>query len=189
MGARRSPSGGLLHFWPRCASLRRLTQADSPPPLDTEGPVQAEVFVLRLSRSRPELAGPCGPDPWYIEVGADDDPVEVVGRLARGLMGEPLLVHSTSWRRARGSVILSFVVVNRDDQAPDLVGVPIDRAELARNSATHAAPAVAHQQVLEHGLRHLAWLVNDDAAVREVLSEEWKQVLAGYVPEPFRHLP
>ncbi len=72
--------------------------------------------MLRLDGSRPELAGPCGPDPWYIEVGADDDPVEVVGRLSRSLMGEPLLVHSTSWRRARGSVILSFVVINHDGQ-------------------------------------------------------------------------
>ena len=144
--------------------------------------------MLRLEGSRPELAGPCGPDPWYMEVGADEDPVEVVGRLARALMGEPLLVHSTSWRRARGSVILSFVVVNRDDQAPDLAGIPIGRAELARSGATHAAAKIAHQQMLEHGLRHLSWLVQDDETVRSVLSEEWKRVLAGYVPEPFRHL-
>jgi hypothetical protein len=144
--------------------------------------------VLRLKGSVPELAGPCGADPWYIEVGADDDPLEVVGRLSRNLMGDPLLVHSTSWRRARGSVILSFVVVNRADQAPELRGIAIGRAELARSGATHAPVAIAHQQVLEHGLRHLAWLVNDDAAVRSVLSPEWKQVLAGYVPEPFRHL-
>lgn len=146
------------------------------------------MFVLRLNDSLPELAGPCGPDPWYIEVGADDDPVEVVARLSRNLMGEPLLVHSTSWRRARGSVILTFVVVNRAGQAPELRGIPIGRAELARSGATHAPVAIAYRQVLEHGLRHLAWLVNDDATVRSVLSPEWKQVLAGYVPEPFRHL-
>lgn len=144
--------------------------------------------MLRLAGARPELAGPCGADPWYIEVGADDDPVDVVSRLARNLMGEPLLVHSTSWRRARGSVILSFVVVNHDGQAPELAGIPIGRAELARSGATHAASAIAHQQVLEHGLRHLAWLMKDDETVRSVLSEEWKAVLAGYVPEPFRHL-
>jgi hypothetical protein len=144
--------------------------------------------VLRLNGAQPELAGPCGPDPWYIEVGADDDPVDVVGRLAGNLMGEPLLVHSTSWRRARGSVILSFVVVNHDGQAPELAGIPIGRADLARSGATHAAAAIAHQQVLEHGLRHLAWLVKDDETVRAVLSEGWEQVLAGYVPEPFRHL-
>jgi hypothetical protein len=144
--------------------------------------------VLRLNGSWPELAGPCGPAPWYIEVGADDDPVEVVGRLTRNLLGAPLLVHSTSWRRARGSVILSFVVVNHDGQAPELAGIPIGRADLARSGATQAPASIAHQQVLEHGLRHLAWLVKDDETVRSVLSEGWRRVLAGYIPEPFRHL-
>jgi len=135
-----------------------------------------------------ELAGPCGPDPWYIEVTSDDDPVQVVRRLSSNLMGEPLLVHSTSWRRARGSVILSFVVVNRANQAPHLRGIPIGRAELARSGATSAPLAIGREQVLEHGLRHLAWLVDDDATVRSVLSREWQQLLAGYMPEPFRHL-
>jgi len=144
--------------------------------------------VLRLQGGAPELAGPCGPDPWYMEVGAHDDPMEVVHRLSRGLMGDPLLVHSTSWRRARGSVILSFVVVNHDGQAPELAGIPIGRAQLARGGATQAAVSIAHQQVLEHGLRHLAWLARDDETVRSVLSEEWKSALAGYVVEPFRHL-
>jgi len=136
----------------------------------------------------PELAGPCGPDPWYIEVGPNDDPVELVARLTRNLMGDPLLVHSTSWRRARGSVILSFVVVNRDDQAPELAGIPIVRAELARGGAANAPSYIGHAQVLEHGLRHLAWLVGDDAVVRGTLSEDWKKVLRDYVPEPFLHL-
>ena len=135
-----------------------------------------------------ELTGPCGPDPWYIEIGVDDDPVEVVTRLCRNLMGDPLLVHSTSWRRARGSVILSFVVVNRDEQALELTGIPITRADLARGGATSAPSSIAAAQVLEHGLRHLAWLSRDDAVVRATLSEEWHQVLSDYVPEPFRHL-
>ena len=65
-------------------------------PWAVEGPVQAEVFVLRMRAGLPELAGPCGPDPWYIEVAAEDDPVEVVSRLSRNLMGEPVLVHSLS---------------------------------------------------------------------------------------------
>ena len=136
----------------------------------------------------PELAGPCGPDPWYIEVGADNDPVEVVTRLCRNLMGEPLLVHSTSWRRARGSVILSFVVVNRDDQAPELPGMPILRAELARSSATSAPAAISYAQVLEHGLRHLSWLASEDDVVRTTLTDQWRSFLSDYIPEPFRHL-
>jgi hypothetical protein len=146
------------------------------------------VFVLRMRDGAVELAGPCGPDPWYIEVGEGDDPVEVVRRLAANLMGEPLLVHSTSWRRDRGSVVLSFVVVNRDGQAPHLAGTPIGRAELARGAATSAPAAISHGQVLEHGLRHLAWLVQDDEVVRTTLSEQWQATLGGYVPEPFRHL-
>lgn len=136
----------------------------------------------------PELAGPCGPDPWYVEVAADQDPVEVVARLATNLMGRPLLVHSTSWRRARGGVILSFVVINSEGQAPDLLGLPLRRADLARSGATQAARTIATDQVLEHGLRHLAWLAVDDETVRTTLSDGWKQALADYVPEPFRHM-
>jgi len=165
-----------------------LSSAAEVPVWATEGPVQAEVFVLRMKRGVPELAGPCGPEPWYIEVGENDDPVEVVSRLSTNLLGPPLLVHSTSWRRARGSVILSFLVVIRDDQAAELAGVPIARAELARSAATQAAKSIAAVQVIEHGLRHLSWLVKDDAIVRDVLSDEWKSVLAEYVPEPFQHL-
>ncbi len=146
------------------------------------------MFVLRLRDGAPELAGPCGPDPWYIEVGGDDDPVEVVHRLSANLMGDPLLVHSTSWRRARGSVILTFVVVNRDDQALEQPGIPIGRAELARGGATQAAVSIAYQQVLEHGLRHLSWLAREDPVVQDILSPEWKAALAAYVPEPFQHL-
>jgi len=144
--------------------------------------------VLRMARGTIELAGPCGPDPWYIEVGAKDDPVEVVARLSGNLMGEPLLVHSTSWRRARGSVILSFVVVNAENQAPELAGIPIGRAELARSGATKAPQSIAANQVLEHGLRHLAWLAAEDDVVNRTLSDGWKRVLSDYVPEPFRHM-
>lgn len=144
--------------------------------------------MLRMKAGRPELAGPCGPDPWYIEVAAEDDPVEVVSRLSRNLMGEPVLVHSTSWRRARGAVVLSFVVVNSEAQAPHLAGIPISRVELARSEATSAAKTIAAAQVLEHGLRHLAWLAREDPIVIGLLNEDWKKALAGYRPEPFRNI-
>ncbi len=135
-----------------------------------------------------ELAGPCGPDPWYIEVGVEDDPVQVVTRLATNLMGEPLLVHSTSWRRDRGGVILSFVVINAPGQAAELPGIAVRRMELARSSATSAASVIRTGQVLEHGLRHLAWLAVEDQVVRTTLDDDWKRLLKDYVPEPFRHL-
>jgi hypothetical protein len=165
-----------------------LSSGSEVPVWSVEGPVQAEVFVLRLRSGVPELAGPCGPEPWYLEVGQDEDPVEVVKRLSTNLLGPPLLVHSTSWRRARGSVILSFVVVIDRDQASEFRGVAIERAELARSAATEAPRSIAAVQVIEHGLRHLSWLSRDDVVVQSVLDDEWKKVLAGYLPEPFKNL-
>jgi hypothetical protein len=152
------------------------------------GPIQAEVFVLRLEGGVPHLAGPCGPEPWYIEVGAEDDPMEVVRRLSTDLFGAPSLVHSTSWRRDRGTVLLSFVVVIRDDQAPQYASVPIARAVLARGTATDAPTGVRAEQIVEHGLRHLSWLAKDDPAVNDALTTPWRELLAEYVPEPFRHI-
>jgi hypothetical protein len=84
--------------------------------------------------------------------------------------------------------VLSFVVVNSEGQAPDLAGVPISRAELARSEATSAAKSIAAGQVLEHGLRHLAWLAKEDPVVIATLNDDWKRVLADYRPEPFRNL-
>jgi len=123
-----------------------------------------------------------------MELGAADHPVEVVDRIVRDVVGEPLLVHSTSWRRDRGAVILSFVVVVDEDLVGDMPSAPIERAELARSEATAAPLQIAHTQVIEHGLRHMAWLAVDDPAVASRLSPQWKAVLAGYVPEPFRTL-
>jgi len=159
-----------------------------PAPWGTEGPVQAEVFVVRMRGGRLELTGPCGPEAWYIESHDEDDPMEIVRSLSTNLLGPPLLVHSTSWRRAPGGVLLSFLVVIGEDQALDLESVPITRAELARNSATEAAKGVSTKQVVEHALRHLAWLAQDDVAVRAELSPAWLAELAGYVPAPFRHI-
>ena len=162
--------------------------ADALPPWGTEGPVQAEVFVVRMRGGHLELTGPCGPAAWYIESHDDDDPMDVVKRLSTSLMGPPLLVHSTSWRRGPGGVILSFLVVVDENQATELASLPIGRTELARNSATDAATNIATSQVVEHALRHVAWLAQDDNAVRAALSPAWLTALAGYVPEPFRHL-
>jgi len=143
---------------------------------------------VRLRGEHVVLTGPCGADAWYIESHDEDDPMEVVRRLSTNLMGPPLLVHSTSWRRGPGGVFLSFLVVIGEDQAPDLDSVPIMRADLARNSATEAAKAISSSQVVEHALRHLAWLAQDDPAVAATLSPPWQAALAGYVPAPFRHL-
>lgn len=150
--------------------------------------MQAEVFVLWLDGEEPRLTGPCGPEPWYLEVGTDEDPLAVVAAAVRRVIGEPTVVHSTSWRTDRGGVILSFVVVIDGALARSLAAVPVARSVLARGGATASPEDISYQQVLEHGLRHLAWLVQDDDIVADRLSTGWPDVLSGYVPEPFRHL-
>jgi hypothetical protein len=153
-----------------------------------EGPVQTEIFVLWLDGERVMLSGPCGADPWLIEVDDGADPVDTVSRLVRDNIGDAQIVHSTSWRTARNGVVLSFVVVITPELARPFASVPVDRAELARSEATSAPDAIAWAQVVEHGLRHLAWLVTDDPVVRTELGGAWAHALAGYTPEPFRNL-
>jgi hypothetical protein len=155
---------------------------------DVDSPVQAEVFVVWLDDDRIQLTGPDGPQPWHLQLGATEHPVEVVDRIVRDVVGPPTLVHSTSWRRDRDAVILSFVVVIPPEQVGSMASVPIGRAELARSEATAAPRAIATAAVVEHGLRHLAWLVQDDPVVAAELPPAWRPILADYVPEPFRAL-
>ena len=65
---------------------------------------------------------------------------------------------------------------------------PVARTDLARSEATVAPRDIATDQVVEHALRHLAWLAEDDPVVRGELSQAWNAALAAYVPEPFRNL-
>ncbi len=102
----------------------------------------------------------------------------------------PQVVHSTSWRHQDGRVTLTYVaVVDAPDHLPpdSLVALPVGRAELARGEAMAAPRAIGVDAVLEHALRHLAWLVRDDPAVASAL-DAWHDPLAVFVPEPFRAL-
>lgn len=156
--------------------------------LDIAGPIQAEVFLVWLNDDRLELTGPCGAAPWLIELGETPHPMEAVARIVGEIVGLPRLLHSTSWRRDREAVILSFVAIIDPELVAGMETAPIDRAELARSSATEAPAIIVPQQVVEHGLRHLAWLAVDDPVVAATLPPSWLVALAGYVPEPFRSL-
>jgi hypothetical protein len=153
-------------------------------PIDVEGPVEAEVLVVVERDGGPWLTGPCGPAPWRIE-GAGADPTAVVARLAADALDDVLLVHSTSWRWVDGTVVLTYLVVVG---STDLDVAPIRHVALARSDASAAPTTIASNQVLEHALRHLAWLAKEDDVVRDVLSQSWHAILEGYVPEPFQHL-
>ena len=55
--------------------------------------------------------------PWLIELSETDHPVKAVTRVVRDVLGDPLSVHSTSWRRERAAVILQLRV-RRDRASP-----------------------------------------------------------------------
>ncbi|HEX6843590.1 MAG TPA: hypothetical protein VF235_00610 [Actinomycetota bacterium] len=117
----------------------------------------------------------------------DRQPGDVVVGAGRRYGLTPLLVHSTSWRYEGSRLILTYVAAMRPpEEIPEwLRDEPVRRADLARGDAMGPPVAIDVEQVLEHAFRHLAWLVKDDAAVRDALPD-WHGYLADYEPEPFR---
>ena len=97
-------------------------------------------------------------------------------------------MHSTSWRHDRGRLVLTYLAALEDpgDPPEGFEAAPVRRADLARGSATGPPPAIGVEAVVEHALRHLAWLLGDDPAIRRTLGPEWSRLLATYQPEPFR---
>lgn len=155
-------------------------------PLDIDAPVTAEVFTLAATGGGIVLTGPCGAAPWLIETDRTEHPLDAVRRIVTGALDDVLLLHSTSWRFDRDSVILTFVVVV--DDPGTMAAELIERVGLARSEATSAPGAIAHAQVVEHAIRHLAWLAVEDAVVRDTLDPAWHDMLRAYIPAPFRQL-
>ena len=157
-------------------------------PIDIEGPVRAEVFVVAHDGRSILLTGPCGAAPWEIETQGVDHPLDLVRSMADRVLGEVQLLHSTSWRWDKAAVILTFVVVISPETIGDMPAEPVGRVALARSTATEAPEDIGWLQVLEHGLRHLAWLTAEDEVVQATLTQEWKASLSDYVPAPFQQL-
>ena len=149
-----------------------------------------EVLIVSLEDGSPVWLKPVHADSLRVGLPATSRPGDVVldtlGRYAL----TPRVVHSTSWRHEEGRVVLSYVaVVEPPASLPDdtLVPTPVDRTDLARGDATAPPRAIGVLQVIEHALRHLSWLVQDDPAVGEALPD-WRPILERYQPEPFRAL-
>ena len=102
---------------------------------------------------------------------------------------EARVLHSTSWRHDGEHVVLTYLaVVDPPTKANEhLTPEPVGRTQLARGAATAAPASIQVDQVVEHALRHLSWLVGDDPAVAAALPE-WGPLLDAYGPEPFRQL-
>jgi hypothetical protein len=146
-----------------------------------------EAIVLYLDPSGIRHVYPHGRETLRAPWDPDLDPTESIADAVAGLGLAPRMVHSTSWRVVRRQVVLTFlVVIEEPERLPSSYEVEqVTRADLARGRAT-GSPATVHlSQVVEHGLRHLAWLVSEDEAIHHALAA-WSGALVVYHPEPFR---
>ena len=146
-----------------------------------------EAIVLYLDADGIRHLVPHGLETLRAAWDPDLDPAEAIVDAVAGIGVAPLMVHSTSWRVVRGQVVLTFlVVIERPLELPEIVEVElVTRTELARGHATGPPPEVHLTQIVEHGLRHLAWLLREDGAINQALPA-WTAALAAYAPEPFR---
>jgi hypothetical protein len=129
---------------------------------------------------------PPGRDSWRVRCGG---PVRLA--VARRLVEaglEASVVHSTSWREVEDAVLLTHLAVLGSGavQGAGFERRPVLRSELARGTATWPPAAVRVDHVVEHALRHLAWLHVEDPSVRSALEPDWQRRLGQYRPEPFR---
>jgi hypothetical protein len=130
---------------------------------------------------RPEHA-----DSFVVGWPAGAKPEEVALRALETLGLAPIVLHSTSWRTAGAEVVLTYIAVVDEAPPPESWLVSeVERSDLARGGATAPPPVIGVSQVLEHALRHLAWLHKEDPGIAAALPG-WQGALSGYVPEPFR---
>ena len=149
-----------------------------------------EILPVFLRDGEPFWLKPVHGDSLRIGLAPSSSPGDEVITAMTWYPLTPRVVHSTSWRSEAGRVILTYVAaVDPPDQLPpdSLESLPVSRSELARGEAMAAPRAIGVGAVLEHALRHLAWLIRDDPAIASALAD-WHDSLAVYVPEPFRAL-
>lgn len=146
-----------------------------------------EAVVLYLDADGIRHLSPYGGETVRAPWDPDLDPHEAIVDAVAELGLSPIMVHSTSWRVVGQVLLLTFLVaVEPPASVPETCEVElVTRAELARGRAVGPPPQVHLSQVLEHGLRHLAWLVREDDAIEHALGD-WARALSRYEPEPFR---
>ena len=92
-----------------------------------------------------------------------------------------LFVHSTSWRFIDNGLIITWLALPKEQCVLDRIYVesPIVGSEWAtRPGGVH----VSKQNVVAHGLRHLALLVTEDPVFRAAIPADFAAYLATLVP-------
>jgi hypothetical protein len=146
-----------------------------------------ETFFVFLRDERPHALRPIHAASLLLGWGPGSQPGSVVVGAAERYGLDPVVVHSTSWRVVEDRLILTYLAVVEPpgQPSPHLVEEPVLRGALARGGALAAPTHIEMDAVIEHALRHLRWLLDDDEVVRQALSD-WVPALEDYQPEPFR---
>ncbi|MGH2681348.1 MAG: hypothetical protein ACRDG8_12885 [Actinomycetota bacterium] len=149
-----------------------------------------ELLILTLDAGSVVWLKPMHADSLHVGLPVPGSPGNVVLETLGWYDLSPRVVHSTSWRHDGGRLVLTYVAVVDPPAtlpADTLERAEIARRDLARGEATAPPTDIAVEQVIEHALRHLSWLVRDDTAIAEAIPE-WVATLDHYQPEPFRAL-
>jgi CRP/FNR family cyclic AMP-dependent transcriptional regulator len=148
-----------------------------------------ELLPVQLKGGAVWWYRPQGQTSWQTACEPGRFPGDVLLALLEQAGTPAVILHSTSWRYADERLVLTYVAVLPETAAPSgLTCEEVRREDLARGGSDTPPGTIDVGQVVEHGLRHLAWLLNDDPVVRELLSAAWGPALEAYEPEPFRAL-
>jgi hypothetical protein len=149
-----------------------------------------EIFPVGLDGGKLFWLRPVHAPSLRVGIPKSAEPSRIVLEVVASYELRARVVHSTSWRYEEGRIVLTYVaVVDPPELLPpdSLESAPIERSALARGPAMAAPESITVGAVLEHAVRHLAWLRGDDPAISNALAD-WSGVLNGYGPEPFRAL-
>jgi hypothetical protein len=149
-----------------------------------------EIIPVGLDEGKLFWLRPIHAPSLRVGVSKSGEPSQVVLDVVASYELHAQIVHSTSWRYENGRIVLTYVVVVEPPGVlpPDSLELaPIQRSDLARGDAMAPPDSITVNAVLEHAVRHLAWLNREDPAIAAELAE-WSGVLDAYAPEPFRAL-
>lgn len=135
-----------------------------------------------------------GDDAWRpaLPVAADSEPhAEVELELAsHGTKERTALLHSTSWRVDGPAVVLTYVAVAHTSglvkdawpAARPVSTAVVDAVGTPGPGPTIEPPAPRYIDVLIHAIRHLRFLLDNDAGARAALTDPWPRHLAKWEP-------
>jgi hypothetical protein len=145
-----------------------------------------EILPVLIASGRPQLLRPCGSQSWQVLVADGLHPERTASRSLAEAGLAPLVIHSTSWRHQGGRLVLVYLALLEGPAQvpPGFEAVPVRRQDLALGTATAAPRQMGVGQVVEHALRHLAWLIAHDPPVRKAMAGSWVSLLDQYAPAP-----